>query len=124
MDAQALKRIAYRLFAMADLAERASLLPHPVLCLVLWLLRPAERIVRDFVADQLPWAALDTPAVPHADPDARTEALRLAASLRMLAAAICGLSLLERDISPTAVLRDTPRLPAVHLRGPAYADTS
>ncbi|HEY5818891.1 MAG TPA: hypothetical protein VIU14_10910 [Mesorhizobium sp.] len=50
-DQGALERIVAMCLALAALAERVSGLSHPVRCLVLWILRPAEAAAREFVAE-------------------------------------------------------------------------
>jgi hypothetical protein len=45
-----LKRIVAMLFSFAFLAERASVRSYPVRCLVLWALRRAEIVARDWLA--------------------------------------------------------------------------
>jgi hypothetical protein len=49
-----LKRIVALLFSFAGLAERAAGRSYPVRCLVLWLLRRAEIIARDWIAEGSP----------------------------------------------------------------------
>lgn len=146
-----LRRIAALLLAMADLAERAGARPRPVLCLVLWILRPAEAVAREFVIgaahDLGAPARLSSLEMPmRAGPDGAraAEALRLAADFRMLAAALDDLAALPlgrwrtlrhcgRLLSPLkAFAPETPRVPPKSLRRedypilarPAYADTS
>jgi hypothetical protein len=76
------------LLALAGLAERAGGRCHAVRCAVLWLLRPAETIVRDYVA------ALTGAPHPHSQPpilpagDSHADATRLALAFRTLAAAL------------------------------------
>jgi len=85
-----LKRIVALLFALAGLAERLSNRPPPVRCLVLWILRYAESVARDFVIDTaLENGASLTPAVLlipawHGGESA-ADAMRLAESFRALA---------------------------------------
>ena len=84
-----LVRIVAILLGLAVLAERASGLPHPVRCLVLWILRPAEAIAREFVAEetQTPWPAFaEFPALGGGS--GTVDALRLAARFRRFAAAL------------------------------------
>jgi hypothetical protein len=59
-----LKRIVALLFSFAGLAERAAGRSYPVRCLVLWLLRRAEIIARDWIAEGSPDAM--QPAAPVA----------------------------------------------------------
>jgi len=65
----ALKRVVALLFALADLAERAHRRCRLVRRFVLWILRPAETVAREFVLDDddasdfiQPVSAGDTPA--------------------------------------------------------------
>ena len=51
VNRETLKRIAATLLALAMLAERASGMSRPVRCLVLWILRTAEAIAREFVTE-------------------------------------------------------------------------
>ena len=71
------------LVALAGLAERASGRSAAVRCLVLWLLRQAETVARDFVegGPDAPSASMPV-AAKGAGP---REAMRLASSLRALA---------------------------------------
>lgn len=148
---ETLKRIAALLLALADLAERAGARPRPVLCLVLWILRPAEAVAREFVIgaahDLGAPARLSSLEMPmRAAPDGAraAEALRLAVDFRMLAAALDDLA--ARPLGRWRTLRHTglllsalkafaseapasppePLRRAGHLFGarPAYADTS
>jgi len=77
----ALGRIVALLFALAGLAERAAGRSPAVRTLVLWFLRQAETVARDFVADGVD--ATSMPVLPAGT--APADALRLAASLRALA---------------------------------------
>lgn len=82
-----LKRIVMLLLALADLAELAGSRSQAVVCcLLLWLLRPAEAAARNLVAG--------TPApVPLCRAgNGPADAIRLASSLRSLAAALVELS--------------------------------
>lgn len=104
-----LKGIVALLFALAELADRASLASHPIRCHVLGILRQAEAIVqafvismaRDFGAPMPPQACLAICAqmfVPdghhrgnnHGDDPA--DAVRLGLNLRVLALALASLS--------------------------------
>jgi hypothetical protein len=79
----ALGRIAALLLALAVLAERASGRSAVVRCLVLWLLRQAETVARDFVEGGPDASSASMPvAAKGAGPH---EAMRLAISLRTLA---------------------------------------
>lgn len=130
-DRQALMRIATVLGALADLAERASLRPFPVLCLVLCLLRPAEAIARHCVVAAMRAAALPAPVLalnPGDATDARAEALLLAAAFRLLAAVLGALALAG---TPAYGQPSSPRYEAQCLLAgmrselaPAAADTS
>jgi hypothetical protein len=80
-----LKRIVALLFSFADLAERASGRSYPIRCLVLWALRRAEAVARDWVmaesSDDMQLAAAC--AVLHRN--SRAEAMHLAQNFRALA---------------------------------------
>ena len=76
----ALGRIVALLFALADLAELAAGRSAFVRSLVLWILRQAETVARDFVA-----GSADAPTMPVLPAEGLADALRLAASLRALA---------------------------------------
>jgi len=89
-DRRMLRRIVALLFALAGLAERLSDRSPPVRCLVLWILRYAESVARDFVIDtalengaSLTPAVLLIPALHGGDTAA--DAMRLAKSFRALA---------------------------------------
>ena len=86
-----LRRIVALLVALADLAERASGRSSAICLLVLWLLRPGEVIARDYVAGLVGNAGVP-PAPIRPGGDAATEAIRLAASFRSLAAALSALA--------------------------------
>lgn len=94
-----MRRIAATLNACADLAEHASLLPLPVVWVVLWILRPAEAIARDFAvqaAHDLYMRDIER-LCPSAIPihgDLSAQAVRLAIELRMLAAIVSELAVL------------------------------
>lgn len=83
--AKRLSRLATLLSALADLAERAAGRSGAVCWLVLWLIRPAEAVARDYVEKIAP-AATEMP--PLGPLDAAAEALRLAGSFRLLAATL------------------------------------
>jgi hypothetical protein len=80
-EREALGRIVALLCALAVLAERAAGRSPLVRSLVLWLLRRAEAVARDFVEGDAPCEAM--PVVPAGTGPA--DAMRLAASLRALA---------------------------------------
>ena len=80
----ALKRIVALLFAFADLAELASGRSPAVLGFVLWLLRRAEAVAREFVGDAPGTLPASIPVGPVATRQS-AEAMRLAASFRALA---------------------------------------
>ena len=91
-DRQALKRIVALLFAFATLAELAGAKPRPLRAAVLWLLRAAEAIGRDFVSAMV--ENRGGPVVPPAQllsPDEADDAIRLAQSFRALAELLGGL---------------------------------
>ena len=84
-EREALKRIVAMLFAFAGMAERASVRSYPVRCLVLWALRRAEVVARDWLmpdgADD--WQGSAPVAILYRNSQA--EALHLAQSFRALA---------------------------------------
>lgn len=89
-EKRVLKRIVALLFAFASLAESLSDRPRPVRALVLWILRFAETVARDFVIDTaldqgapLTPAVLLIPALHGGDNPA--DAMRLAVTFRALA---------------------------------------
>jgi hypothetical protein len=89
-DIQALRRIAATLVALAALAELASGRSFPVRWLVLAILRPAEAVAAQFVAEMTHAARpahWENPACRN-DPG---DALLLAWRFRMLAAALAAL---------------------------------
>jgi len=85
-----LRHLAALLCALAALAERAAGRSGAVCLLVLWLIRPSETAARDYV-DQIAPGAAKVPA-PFRPLDGTAEALRLAQSLRSLAAALAALA--------------------------------
>lgn len=95
-----LRRLAALLCALADLAERAAGRSGTVCLLVLWLIRPSETAARDYV-DQIAPGAAKEPA-PFRPLDGTAEALRLAQSLRSLAAALAALVQHCRAVPPAA----------------------
>ena len=102
-----LERIIVTLLALSALAERVYAAPGPVRQLVMWALRPAEAVVRDFVVDAGPPALL-APVNTGLNGHSPDDALRLAASLRALAAV---LSLMQAQFALHALRCTTlPRL--------------
>jgi hypothetical protein len=92
-DRQALKRIVALLLALAMLADRARTRPRPIRVAVLWLLRGAESIARDFVIAVAREAGVDPdPAVPPHAHDIADDAGRLARSFTALAGLLAGLA--------------------------------
>ncbi|MDQ6434352.1 hypothetical protein RB623_09855 [Mesorhizobium sp. LHD-90] len=91
MEGQALRRIAVMLIALAGLAERVAGRPRPLRGLVIWLLRPAEAVAREFVIEALRGARPEPMAFRQGG-DSADEAMRLASCLRALASALDGLS--------------------------------
>ena len=110
---KALRRIVAVLLALADLAERASGRWPAVRVLVLWLLRSGEAMARDYLAGLTPRSPRqnEPTAVPLTDASP-TEAVRLAASFRQMAAALAALAHWSAGASPRgdAARRDTLRL--------------
>jgi hypothetical protein len=85
-----LRRIAALLLAVAGLADRAAVRSRPVRHLVLWLLRPAEDVARDYVARLAGASFTSQPSATLADDSA--DAMRLAQSFRALAAVLAALA--------------------------------
>ncbi|MEO4000227.1 hypothetical protein [Mesorhizobium sp. CAU 1732] len=84
----ALGHIVALLFSLADLAERTAGRSTVVASLVLWFLRQAEAVARDFVDGRSDAPSASMPIVPtSAGP---LDAMRLAVSLRALARQIDG----------------------------------
>jgi hypothetical protein len=92
LDERTLRRIILTLAALAVLAERAALRNDRVCCLVVWILHGAEVAVGDLVFD-----ATGTPPPAFAAmtaEDGPSEALRLAACFKALAAVLGALLLM------------------------------
>jgi hypothetical protein len=84
-----LERIAALLLSLAGLAERAATRSAPVRFIVLWLLRQAEGVAADFVADTTPQIPIwDGQPAPDHSGHTPADALALALSLRLLALAV------------------------------------
>ena len=79
----ALKRIVALLFALADLAQSSRSRSTLVRRFVIWVLRQAETVARDFVIGAAEAQSSLMPASPASDSPA--EAMRLAQSFRDLA---------------------------------------
>lgn len=92
-DRQVLRRIVVRLLALGDVAEAAASRSRIVCFLALWFLVPCEAFIREWLEDLAP-GVIDPPAPVEIRPDVpdlplcAAEALRLAWSFRMLAAAL------------------------------------
>ncbi|MCV0397216.1 MAG: hypothetical protein K5872_14750 [Rhizobiaceae bacterium] len=86
-DGRRLRRIVALLVALAALAEQAAGRCYLVRCFVLWLLRRAEAVVADFVAEAtgMPQPAFAGIGTTGNDPE---DALLLAARLHALAEAL------------------------------------
>jgi hypothetical protein len=89
-DIRALRRIAATLVALATLAELASGRSFPVRWLVLAILRPAEAVAAQFVAE-MTYAALPARRENPACRNGPGDALLLAWRFRTLAAALAAL---------------------------------
>lgn len=90
-NGQMLHRIVALLFALADLAEAASLRSRTVRQLVLWVLYPAEAAARKLVLDACGPVTLPEPSTAFIG-DGFNEAIRLAACFRILAFTLASLS--------------------------------
>ena len=94
MDERMLRRIVLTLAALAVLAERAALRNDRICCLVVWILQGAEVAVGDLVFDA---TGTPPPAFAAMTPeDGPSEALRLAACFKALAAILGALLLMAR----------------------------
>jgi hypothetical protein len=93
-DGQALASIARMLVALAVLAERACGRSLPIRCLILWILRQAEAVARDFVIGEALAVGVAAPHQPAPMPgvDSVADLVRLAACFRALALAVRKLS--------------------------------
>lgn len=98
--AKQLHRLATLLSALADLAKRAAGRSSALCMLVLWLIRPAEAVARDYVEKIAPGAA--QMPVPLRPLDGAVEALRLAMNLRLLAATLAALAQQGLALIPAA----------------------
>lgn len=104
-----LKRIIALLFALADLADRTSTLPRPVVCLVLWFLRPAEAIAREFVSGRAQHPGATLPETYGSEDAPHNDAARLALRFRALALALGWMlaqpfaQFWKRSVRPTAL---------------------
>ncbi|HTV71612.1 MAG TPA: hypothetical protein VMF90_24030 [Rhizobiaceae bacterium] len=89
-DGQTLARIARMLVALAVLAERACGRSLPIRCLILWILRQAEAVARDFVIGEALAVGVAAPYQPAPMPsgDSVADLVRLAACFRALALAM------------------------------------
>ena len=120
---QALRRIAALLCLFAALAERAAGFSCPVRHPVLWILRRAERVAREFVTGE----AGGEGAIPAQDRGSAAEAARLALNFRALAAALDAeaaqpeLSARRRPEPETRAIRQATRGPFRRVPAP---DTS
>lgn len=131
-----LDRIVVVLLALADLAERAAAAPWPIRWLVLWALRYADAIAKEFVAGSAYAASRGqrSPVVmmvrDGSDPAA---AFAIAVSLRMLAITVRRMAALFRREAFLLAVRSSDernRRPRLLLVGasstpqPARLDTS
>jgi hypothetical protein len=108
-DGQALASIAGMLVALAVLAERACGRSLPIRCLILWILRPAEAVARDFVIGEAQAVGVAAPHQPAPMPgvDSIAELMRLAACFRALALAMRKLSTMPRRFAGRSARRFT-----------------
>ena len=114
---ETLRRIVALLLALAGIAERVSGLSGPVRRRVLWFLRPAEAVARDFIVGD----ARDTDAPPSAPStaygdDGPAAALRLAGSFRALATMLAILVALV----PAPARRRPSRRDGIGIGAPAF----
>ena len=100
-DRGTLKRTIALLFALAELADRASFAPWPVRVLVLAILRHGERVARPLLAEAGHPAAQPKMALSDmAAGSSPADALALALRLRLLALALSDLLAPARDTHP------------------------
>jgi hypothetical protein len=128
IEADALRRIVAVLFALADVAERASGRSYPIRCFVLWLLRHAEVVARDWMA------AGDAGDLPHA-PSAHehpvpisvlhrngpADAIYLAQAFRALARELRRRLRLEGQLARRLMRRETAQAPVNAPQGGLFA---
>ncbi len=84
-----LQRIVALLFALADLADRASGRSRSVRCEVLFILSHGEAVAREFILEEAQASGMPIPCLPapaHDDGCSAGDAVQLAARLRALAA--------------------------------------
>ena len=121
-----LRRIVALLLSLADLAERASSRSPAVRSLVLWFLRPAEAIARDYLAGLTRHSTgqSESQGATLAD-DSANEAIRLAASFRALASALAAFTIdlltAWQPVITALCLRLAAIGPLAKLRHPAAA---
>lgn len=126
-ERQVWRRIISTLLALADLAERSSMSSMPIRCLVLWLLRPAEAVARDFVTETANEFGIQVflPAshegVPFAE-NRTDDALRLARSFRILAATLGSLAVLTLEPGPASFHAGSTRRRSACRCRPAFAN--
>ena len=80
-----LKRMVALLLSFAGLAERASVRSYPVRCLVLWILRRADAVARDWLASDGAEDMQSNSSVAVLHRNSQAEAKYLAQSFRALA---------------------------------------
>lgn len=113
-DRQALKRIVALLFAFAALAELASSKPRALRAAVLWLLRPAEALGRDFVFRMVgDWGGSIVRPVQASSLDEPDHFIRLARSFQALAELLG--DLIRCSLAPLPSGRISRRLIGDHL---------
>ena len=100
-----LRRTAAILLSLATLAEWVADRSRPVRWLVLWILQRAEAVASAYVAEIDP-LAIEYPTLQLAD--GHDEAVRLAATFRMLAAMLFALA----DQAQHLAIREPSRQPA------------
>ena len=116
---QALRRIAALLCLFAALAERAAGFSRPVRHPVLWILRRAEAVAREFVTGEAGGEAQDRRSA--------AEAARLALSFRALAAALDAEAAAPEPTArprPEPEIHDIPLVPRGFVRRVPAPDTS
>lgn len=99
IDRKALSRIVATLLLLAGLAEHIAGLSGPARFMVLWLLRTAEGVAREFAAELVAKPQHELTAFVERD-DSAAEAIRLAIRIRALAAVL-------GEMSRQSLLADT-----------------
>jgi hypothetical protein len=109
----ALGRIVALLRALAGLAERAAVSSAIVRCLVLWFLRRAEAVARDFVTGSPDEPCTSMPPAGAGPQEALRLALRFRTLARHLDRQARRLAAMAERVRDKAATAQTPRIPAL-----------